>query len=106
MELVDPDVEFVSLIAEAEGQTFRGHAGVRDWWDRIAGALGGLEFRLDDFRDVGDGGVARITVSGTVGGVELSQTMWQAIRAREGKAVWWQTFRTEEEAQTAIEADR
>jgi ketosteroid isomerase-like protein len=28
---IHPDVEFTSLIAEAEGETFRGHEGVRRW---------------------------------------------------------------------------
>ena len=32
---VHPDVEFTSLIAEAEGETFRGHEGVRRWWKEV-----------------------------------------------------------------------
>ena len=33
------DVEFTSLVAEAEGRTFRGHAGVRAWWGTVLGAF-------------------------------------------------------------------
>jgi hypothetical protein len=33
------DVEFASLVAEAEGRTFRGHAGVRAWWGTVLGAF-------------------------------------------------------------------
>jgi hypothetical protein len=29
--LIEPDVEFSSLIAEAEGTTYRGHDGVREF---------------------------------------------------------------------------
>ena len=32
------DVEFTSLVAEAEGRVFRGHAGVRAWWGSVLGA--------------------------------------------------------------------
>ena len=32
---VAPDVEFMSLIAEAEGETFHGHEGVRRWWNEV-----------------------------------------------------------------------
>jgi ketosteroid isomerase-like protein len=103
LDLIDPDVEFHSLIAEAEGQTFRGHDGVREWWERVAGALGGVDFEFEHFRDLGDSAVVRVGASGEAGGVSVSQTMYQAIRAREGKAVWWGTFRTEEEALTAVE---
>jgi ketosteroid isomerase-like protein len=34
-----PDVEFNSLIAEAEGDTFRGHDGVRRWWQTVHDAF-------------------------------------------------------------------
>jgi ketosteroid isomerase-like protein len=30
LSLTDPEVEFHSLIAESEGQTYRGHDGVRE----------------------------------------------------------------------------
>lgn len=35
IEAVDPEVEFTSLIAEAEAVTYRGHRGTRRWWDSI-----------------------------------------------------------------------
>jgi ketosteroid isomerase-like protein len=36
---MDPDVEFTSMIAEAEGETFRGHEGVRRWWHNVREAF-------------------------------------------------------------------
>jgi ketosteroid isomerase-like protein len=107
LDLIDPDVEFTSLIAEAEGQTFRGHDGVRDWWARVADALGGLDFRLEDFEDLGgDRAIATITVAGRIARSEVSQRMYQVLRAREGKAVSWHFYRTREEAQTAVGAEK
>ena len=106
VELVHPDVEFVSLIAEAEGRLYRGHDGVREWWRSVADALGGLDFRMEAYQDLGDYGIARIRVTGTVAGVAVPQTMWQAFAARGDRPIWWQTFRTEEEAIEAVEARR
>jgi ketosteroid isomerase-like protein len=40
LALVEPDVEFNSLIAEVEGKTYRGHDGVREWWEGIKAQLG------------------------------------------------------------------
>lgn len=51
---VHPEVEFTSLIAEAEGETFRGHDGVRRWWQRVVIPLGGLHGELEAVRDLGD----------------------------------------------------
>ena len=105
LALVDPEVEFMSLIAEAEGQVYRGHAGVRQWWSGVAKSLGGLVFEPEEMRDFGDRGlVVRIRVTGSVGGVEVPQTMWQALKAREGRPYWWRTVRTEREALEALGA--
>jgi ketosteroid isomerase-like protein len=98
LDFVDPAVEFTSLIAEAEGQTFRGHEGVRDWWDRVAGSIGGLDFKMEHPQDIGDLLVAKITVTGRIGGTPVSQAMYQVIQFREGKALAWRFFRTQEEA--------
>jgi ketosteroid isomerase-like protein len=51
---VHPDVEFTSLIAEAEGETFRGHDGVRRWWHEVVAPLGGLHGEPEEIRDLGD----------------------------------------------------
>ena len=101
---VDPDVEFRSLIAEAEGKTYRGHDGVREWWHEVAEALGGIDFRVQEIRPVGaDGILTRILVKVEVGGVPVEQLMWQAARVGERGPFWWWTFRTEDEAVAEIE---
>ena len=38
LALASHDVEFTPLVAEVEGTTFRGHAGVRTWWETVRGA--------------------------------------------------------------------
>jgi ketosteroid isomerase-like protein len=99
---VDEDVEFRSLIAEAEGEVFHGHDGVRRWWTQVAGALGGLTFNVEDIAEHGDHLIARVRVQGTVGGTSIEQVMWQAVASADELAIWWGTFRSEDEALAAL----
>ena len=98
LALTDEDVEFTSMVAEAEGTVFRGHAGVRAWWNTVRGAFEDVHWELLDVRGSGEQGVAHFRLSGTVGSVPLEQEMWQATVLRDGKAVWWAFFRSEREA--------
>src|SRR5215211_5352252 len=102
LELVHPEVEFTSMIAEAEGETFRGHEGVRRWWDVVRGAFSEVLWTVEEVRTHEDRGVAKIRIEGTLSGVEVSLTMWQAAIVRDGMAVWWGFFRAEGEALEAV----
>jgi ketosteroid isomerase-like protein len=95
---VHADVEFTSLIAEAEGETFRGHDGVRRWWKEVVLPLGGLHGEPVEVRDLGDTVLARIVGRYRPRGVEVRQTVWHVTRYRDGKATSWKFFRTEDEA--------
>ena len=101
---VSEDVECRSLIAEAEGELFRGHEGVRQWWEQVVHAIGGLDFEIQKFTEDGDAGVVKLRVRGSVDATGIEQTMWQAIVIRDRKALWWETFRTEDEAWAAARA--
>ena len=92
------DVEFTSMVAEAEGATFRGHEGIREWWETVRNAFEDVRWDLLDVQGSGDRGVSHFRMSGTLGGAPVQQTMWQAVKLREGKAAWWANFRTEAEA--------
>jgi ketosteroid isomerase-like protein len=96
------DVEFRSLVAEAEGQTYRGHEGMRLWWTDVSQMLGGLGFEMEQYAEEGDGVVLKVRVRGNVGTTGIEQTMWQGATIRDGKADWWQTFRSEGEAWAAV----
>jgi ketosteroid isomerase-like protein len=105
LSIVHEDVEFVSLVAEAEGGTFKGHEGVRVWWEQVGESLGTLRYEPQEMTDLGDGAVlTRLVVSGTFGGVQVPQTMWHIVQTRDGKASWWGSFRTEDEALAAHRA--
>ena len=100
--MVTEDVEFTSLVAEVEGTTFRGHEGVRAWWETVRGAFEGVTWELLDFRGGAERGVLHFRMAGMLSGVPVEQTMWQAVKARDGKLCWWATFRTEREALEAV----
>jgi hypothetical protein len=109
LDRTDPEIEITSLIAEAEGATFRGHDGVREWWDTVViGALGGIQFTIDQIRELDhEYMLVELVVSGEAAGVTIEQRMWQSIQVRDGRrAVWWQPYRTEQEALEGIERRR
>ena len=101
---VAKDVEFVSLVAEADGRVYRGHDGVREWWRDVRPILGGLQVELQSYEEHEDTAVTKIRVHGRVGGTDLAQTMDQGAMVRDGKLVWWQAFRSEEEARAGVRA--
>jgi ketosteroid isomerase-like protein len=101
LRLAHPEIEFRSLIAEAEGRAFRGHDGVREWWESVIRAFETKPNpeRIEGFRDRG---ITRLALAGRAAGVEVPQRMWMAWRVRDGLLVWWTTFRTEAEALEAV----
>jgi ketosteroid isomerase-like protein len=98
---VHPDVEFTSLIAEAEGEIFHGHDGVRRWWEEVVLPLGGLHGEPEEVRGFGDTVIARVLGTYRPRGVEVRQMVWNVVRFSDGKATWWKFFRTEDEAREA-----
>jgi ketosteroid isomerase-like protein len=101
LALAHPEIEFRSLIAEAEGRTYQGNDGVREWWDSVIRLLGiqpGPE-KIEGFRDRG---ITRLRLAGSIAGVEVPQTMWMGWRVRDGLLIWWTTLRTEAEALEAV----
>ncbi len=102
LALTAEDVEFTSMIAEAEGTTFRGHQGVRAWWATVRGGFKDVRWEVLELRGAGDRGVAHFRIVGTLSGVPVEQAMWQATKFRDGKVIWWAFFRTERQALEAV----
>jgi ketosteroid isomerase-like protein len=99
LALLADDVEFTSLIAEAEGVSFRGRDGARTWWDTVVANFDEVHWEILEMTTGPDArGVVHFRITATMGGVPLEQTMWQATRMRDGKVSWWGVFRTEPEA--------
>ena len=103
LALIDPEVEFTSLIAEAEGETFHGHEGVRHWWRDIRGAFDEARWEFVDIHQLGEEkAVSYMRITGVLSGVPVEQAMWQSIVMRNGRGIWWRFFRSEEEAREAL----
>ena len=100
--LATEDVEFKSMIAEVEGTTFRGHEGIKTWWETVVEAFGEVRWEILEVRGPGDRGIAHVRMEGTLGGVPLNLKMWLAARLQEGKVTWWSWYRTEREALEAL----
>ena len=90
------------LIAEAEGEIFRGHDGARRWWKSVRMGFTEVHWDYELVGARGDRGVAMLRIHGTLSGIEVVQTMWQAVVLRERKAVWWGFFRIKAEALEAV----
>jgi ketosteroid isomerase-like protein len=101
LTVVADDVEFTSMIAEVEGQTFRGHDGVRSWWATVAGAFQDVRWELLELEGSSPRGLAKLRAIAEVDGVEIEQTVWQAASFRDGKLDWWAFFRDEQAARAA-----
>jgi ketosteroid isomerase-like protein len=100
----EPDVEFQSRVAEAEGVTYRGHDGVRDY---IASLSEVFESVQTDALEVIDGGDRAVVCSspriqGRRGGVETEGQFFQALRFRNGKVRWWAFYPSKAEALEAV----
>jgi ketosteroid isomerase-like protein len=100
LSLIHPEIEFTSLIVEAEtGGEFRGHKGVRSWFAAVSSAFGDFHAEVESVQPLGpERVIAKLRMSGVTKGVEVTQTMWQAAIVRGGKLAWWGIFRTEQEA--------
>ncbi|HLM26724.1 MAG TPA: nuclear transport factor 2 family protein [Thermoleophilaceae bacterium] len=99
LALMAEDVEFTSLIAEAEGASFRGREGVRAWWETVVSSFQDVRWEVLELIGGADGrGVMHLRIVGMLGGVPVEQKMWQATTVRDGKVTWWALFRTKREA--------
>jgi SnoaL-like domain len=106
IEKIDPEVEFTSLVAEADALTYRGHVGVRKWWDSVREAFSELWASRIDLREMEDQILAEIRLCGTTRGMQIEQTIWQVLKVENGLVVRWAIYRTEEEALRGISHSR
>jgi ketosteroid isomerase-like protein len=99
LALTAEDVEFDSLV---EGRSYKGHDGVREWWENVIESLGGVGLDLEEVSDFDDRGFVKMTVEADEGDVKLPGAIWQAARVEDGKAVWWGVFASEKETRKAL----
>jgi hypothetical protein len=97
----EPDVEFTPYERALEGLgPYRGHDGVRTWWEDSFAALPDLNAELHEVRDMGKITLARGRLRGTGAGsgASFERTLWLANEWRDKNVVWWCAFESEAEA--------
>ncbi len=101
---VHPDVELHSLVAEAEGEVFRGHDGFRRWFGLMIEVFPDWRVDVDETRSIEEYvlGVNRLRGHGAGSGVPVEGDFWHLTRFREGKLVWIRFFGAEREALEAV----
>jgi ketosteroid isomerase-like protein len=99
LAVMDPEVTSNPRLASVEG-SFRGHDGIRSWWDNLLDAFPDFSAEIVEMDDLGDVTVAAVRTRGHGAGSEtpLDQKIWQVARWQEGKCVWRGTFETRAEA--------
>ena len=105
LALTDPDVEFTPYEAALQGgEPYRGHAGVRTWWEEAFAVLPDLKVEIKEAQDLQDMTFVhgRGRGQGAGSGVPVEMAMWLAVRWRDGRVVWWYGFASESEALEAV----
>jgi ketosteroid isomerase-like protein len=101
LEVCDPEIELVSRHLELDGSGhLRGHAAVRRWWETLLAVYPDFTSEVKEIHDYGEVTIARHDFRGDMEGSQSSmeQVQWQVTRWRDGKAVWWQSLPSKEEA--------
>jgi ketosteroid isomerase-like protein len=90
----------------SEPDTYRGHDGVRRWFDSFYEVMDEIRWDARDFRAVGDRVVVPFTLRarGKTTGLDFGQDAVMVWELRDGKAVRLNLFPTLEEALAAAEA--
>jgi ketosteroid isomerase-like protein len=106
LEHMDPEVEFVSILARIEGEAgvLRGHAGMRDYVASISENWEDARWELVSVEELDDGRVFAHAVfkgRGPGSGLEIEQDVGIVATAREGKAVRIEGYASLDEARAA-----
>jgi SnoaL-like domain len=103
VSMADEQIEVESRLVAMEGG-YRGHDGLRRWWDTFLAAFPDYTIEVLELRDLGDVTLSRIRGygHGAASATPVVDPFWFAMRWRDGKYVWWRYFGTEAEALKAV----
>ena len=101
LELNDPEVEFTPYEVWVQGgEPYRGHAGVRSFWEESFAVFPDFRAEVYEIRDFGDRTFASgcLRGQGAASGASIERAMWLANEWRGGKCLWWCAYGSEAEA--------
>jgi ketosteroid isomerase-like protein len=103
LALMDDQVQTESRLVAVEGG-YHGHEGVRRWWNDFLGAFPDYRIEVEEIRDLGELTLSRFLARAhaAASNTPLTDRVWQPIRWRHGKCVWWTVCPTEAEALEAV----
>ena len=104
LPFVHPDFEATTPPELAtEPDTYRGHDGVRRWFDSFYEVMDQIRWEPREFREVGDRVLVDFTLKarGKSTGLEFGQDAFMLWELRDGQAIGVQLFPTLEEALAA-----
>jgi hypothetical protein len=104
ISLSDPEVEWHSFFALAEGGAYRGHDGTRRYMSDLNDAFEMVRADVDDALGVGNVVVlvGRIHFRGKGSGVESEAPAGRMLKFREEKLLCFRAFREPEQALEAV----
>jgi ketosteroid isomerase-like protein len=99
LALMDDDVEAVPILVAIEGG-YRGHAGIRRWWENLLDVFPDYTVEIVEVRDLGEFtlGVLRVRAHGRDSDTPFEDTIRVLGEWRDEKVVRWEVFRSEAEA--------
>jgi ketosteroid isomerase-like protein len=102
LALLVADVDIAPL--GAIRPSYHGHGGVRKWWEDLFSVAPDFSLDIDEVRDRGDLIVVglRVHAHGRDSGVPVDQSVWQVVKFRHEKVLWWRSYGSEREALEAV----
>ncbi len=103
--LMSGHVEIFTALTGVDGESYRGHVGVRRWWQDFHEVFPDWHAEAVTVRALGHATVAclRLTGHGGASGTPVDQTMWHVATWRDGRAVRLSRHDREPEALAAAE---
>ena len=101
LALLDPDVDFAPRSVALEGgRSYKGHDGVRTWWESTFTAFSDYVAEIEEVRDVGDMTFSRLRFRGhgMESDVPIDEMQWHVVEWRHGSVARLRTLRSEAEA--------
>jgi ketosteroid isomerase-like protein len=101
LALTDPEIEFTPYeVAVQGGSPYRGHEGIRRWWEETFSVIPDVRPEVYEVRDSGEMTFVRGSLrgQGASSGAPFTRDLFIAAEWREAKLTRWYTFETEAEA--------
>ena len=104
ISVLDRDAEFQPMIAGVTNTPYRGEEGVRKFLAATDEAFEQFHLHCERIEDHGDFVLAvnQAQIRGKASGVEMRESVVQIAEFRDGRCIWFQSFRTPGEALEAV----